>query len=288
MSDDLILPFALQGADVRGKIVRLGDTVSDILNRHDYPQAVSAKLAEAVVLAALLGSSLKFDGKLILQTSSDGPLGMMVVDFTTPDALRGYARFEERGGDFTNAPLLGKGHLALTVDQGADMERYQGVVALQGDDLALAADEYFARSEQIPTRIQLCAGPIITAGSNGWRAGGIMIQHMPGDADKESSSRDEDWSRAMILLQTVAADELLDPQLPPEKLLYRLFHEEGVRVFDPQPLKADCGCSEERVRAMLAGFSKTERGDMLDDGNEFAVKCEFCGREYKFAAAEFE
>ena len=288
MNDDLILPFALQEANVRGKIVRLGDSISDILGRHDYPPQVSAKLAEATVLASLLGGTLKFDGKLILQTSSDGPLGMMVADFTTPGSLRGYARFEEREGDFSDAPLLGHGHLALTIDQGEHMERYQGVVALQGDDLALAADEYFQRSEQIPSQIHLCAGPIITNAGSAWRAGGIIIQHMPDDTGDEGAGRGEDWRRAEILLQTIAADELLDPQLPPEKLLYRLFHEEGVRIFTPQPLKADCGCSNERVRAMLAGFSKAERGDMLDTDNEFAVKCEFCGREYKFAAAEFE
>ncbi|HHK73650.1 MAG TPA: Hsp33 family molecular chaperone [Rhizobiales bacterium] len=286
-NDDLILPFTLEGANVRGKLVRLGPAISEILDAHAYPQAIAAKLGEAIVLSALLGGTLKFDGKLILQTSTDGALNMMVANFTTPGDLRGYARFEGEGKDLSEGHLLGKGHLALTIDQGAQMERYQGVVELQGDDLAAAAHSYFERSEQIPTQIQLAAGPIITQGGQGWRAGGLLIQHMPGGAAEASEGSQEDWRRVCLLQKTTQAHEMLDPQLPAEQLLYRLFHEEGVKVFPPQPLRAKCGCSEAGVREMLLRFSAAERADMLKDDGTISVNCQFCNRDYVFDAAEF-
>ncbi len=286
MSEDSVLPFALEGANVRGKLVRLGPAISAILGGHDYPEPIAAKLGETIALTALLGASLKFDGKLILQTRSDGPLNMMVADFTTPGDLRGYARFDEPKSGFENAALLGKGHLALTIDQGAQMERYQGVVELTSDDLTEAAHSYFERSEQIPTRIKLAAGPILTGAKSAWRAGGILIQHMPGDAAPGETSA-EDWRRVCMLQDTTQAHELLDPQLPPEHLLYRLFHEEGVKVFAPLPLQAHCGCSKARVHDMLAHFSAAERAAMIKDDGSISVNCQFCNREYVFDAAEF-
>jgi len=287
MRDDLILPFTLEGANVRGKLVRLGPAISEILEGHDYPQAIAAKLGEAIVLTALLGGTLKFDGKLIVQTSTDGPLKMMVADFTTPGDLRGYARFAGEEQDFARGPLLGKGHLALTIDQGARMERYQGVVELESDDLAEAANRYFERSEQIPTRIRLAAGPILTSQNSAWRAGGLLIQHMPGSSSA-AEANEEDWRRVCLLQGTTQAHELLDPQLPAEQLLYRLFHEEDVKVFAPQPLQARCGCSRPRVREMLARFSAKERADMLRDDGTISVNCQFCNREYVFEAEELD
>ncbi len=287
MSVDIVLPFALEGANIRGKLVRLGPAISAVLGGHDYPEAIAAKLGETIALTALLGASLKFDGKLILQTRTDGPLNMMVADFTTPGDLRGYARFDEAKSGFESGALLGTGHLALTIDQGAQMERYQGVVELASDDLAAAAHSYFERSEQIPTRIKLAAGPIITGVKHAWRAGGILIQHMPGSAEPDETGA-EDWLRVCLLQDTVQAHELLDPQLAPEELLYRLFHEEGVRVFKPLPLRAHCGCSATQVRDMLARFSAAERAAMIRDDDSISVNCQFCSREYVFNAAEFD
>lgn len=284
--DDLILPFRLENRHVRGKLVRLGASITEILSRHDYPQPVSELLGEAACLAALMGGSLKFDGRFILQTQSDGPVSMMVADFVTPGDLRGYARFDGRAGAGGN--MLGKGHLAFTIDQGAHMERYQGIVALQGQGLAEAAHGYFEQSEQIPTQVHLAAGAIQTGEEAGWRAGGIMLQHMPGEGGTPAAEADaEDWSRAGILLGTVEAHELLDPMLPPEQLLYRLFHEEHVRVFAPQPLRAHCRCSEPAVRAMLEQFSDEERAGMLDDNGLISVNCEFCSRKYHFSPEGF-
>lgn len=286
--DDLILPFRLENRQVRGKIVRLGASLTEILSRHDYPQPISSVLGEAVALAALMGNSLKFDGRFILQTQSDGPLSLMVADFATPGDLRGYARFETEAVASTE-DMLGKGHLAFTVDQGAHMERYQGIVSLEGEGLVPAAHNYFEQSEQIPTRLHLAAGAIQTGDGEGWRGGGIMLQHMPGEGGEGGSAGedDEDWNRAGILLDTVEAHELLDPMLPAEHLLYRLFHEERVRVFAPQALQARCSCSEPAVKALLEQFSAEEREGMVDESGLIAVNCEFCSRKYHFSPEGF-
>ena len=286
--DDLILPFRLENRHVRGKIIRLGASVTEILSRHDYPQPVSEILGEAVCLAALMGGSLKFDGRFILQTQSDGPLSLMVADFVTPGDLRGYARFDSENAE-KGTGMLGKGHLAFTIDQGAHMERYHGIVALEGQTLAEAAHSYFEQSEQIPTQVHLAAGAIQTGESSGWRAGGIMLQHMPGDGGNPASeAEEEDWNRAGILLKTVEAHELLDPMLSAEQLLYRLFHEEQVRIFESQSLRAHCSCSEPGVRALLEQFSAEDRADMLDENGLIAVNCEFCSRRYHFSPDGFE
>ena len=302
--DDIVMPFEVKPLGVRGRIVRLGPVADDILHRHDYPDAVSALLAEAVALTALLGTTLKFDGKLILQTRTDGPVDMLVADFAAPDGVRGYARFDRaKLQGQSRAALLGAGHLALTIDQGQDMERYQGIVPLGGVSLTDAAHSYFANSEQIPTRIRIAAGPLVGRGAeakDSWRAGAIMVQHLPehgppsavaqasGDAPagREVVVREDDsWVKARLLLDTVEDHELIDPLLSPENLLYRLFHEDGVTVYPPLPLKRHCTCARERIAEVIKGFPDEDRAAMVKDG-DIAVTCEFCSATYRFTPAQ--
>jgi molecular chaperone Hsp33 len=303
--DNLVMPFEIKPLGVRGRIVRLGSVVDDILHRHDYPRPVSSLLAEAVALAAMLGASLKFEGKFILQTNTDGPVDMIVADFASPDKVRAYARFDRDAvGSVGSAGLLGKGHLAMTVDQGVDMDRYQGIVPLDGASLTEAAHTYFAQSEQIPTRLRLAAGPLMGRGraQESWRAGAIMVQHLPrhgtmspmrmtsGDAPDgagEPLAEHDDWVKARLLLDTVEDHELLDPTLTPERLLYRLYHEDGVTVYPPTTLIRHCTCSRERIGEVLKRFSPEDRADMLENG-EITVTCEFCSTVYRFTPAEAE
>ena len=182
--DDAVLPFEVDALDLRGRLTRLGPALDDILTKHDYPAPVGKLLGEAIVLTTLLGSSLKFDGRFILQTQTDGPVSFMVVDFQAPDRLRAYARYDagRLEGAQDSAALLGRGHLAMTIDQGPDMSRYQGLVALEGGTLEDAAHEYFLRSEQIPTRVRIAVGEEWRGGDGGkhrWRAGGMLLQFLP-------------------------------------------------------------------------------------------------------------
>ena len=311
--DDTILPFAVKALDLRGRIVRLGPAVDIILGSHKYPTPVAKLLGEAIVLTVMLGSALKFEGRFILQTQSDGPVRMLVVDFTSPGKVRACARFDaERvataiaGGAAAPGQLLGHGHLAMTIDQGPEMSRYQGLVPLDGGDLERAAHEYFARSEQIPTRVRLGVAEEFRAGENGarrhWRAGGILLQFLPaaperarqadlhpGDAPPGTASHvvpeDEAWVEGRALIDTVGALELLDPDLSSERLAYRLFHERGVRVFRAAPVEAQCSCSRHNVENMLKSFSQEDRDDMVENGR-ITVTCEFCSSTYVFAPHE--
>ena len=291
--DNLVLAFDVKPLGIRGRIVRLGAVVDDILHRHDYPAPVSALLAEAVALTAMLGASLKFDGKFILQTKTDGPVDMLVADFVSPGGVRGYARFDRaRVAAMTSpsqAELLGKGYLAMTVDQGQDMERYQGIVPLGGSDLATAAHVYFTQSEQIPTRLRLAAGPLLTRGSGAarWRAGAIMVQHLPPGGAIGQPAEPDDWIKARLLFDTAEAHEMLDPTLSPERLLYRLYHEDGVTVYPSTPLSRHCACSAATVATMLRGFPPEDRADMIENGR-ITVTCEFCSSVYSFAPDALE
>ena len=303
VADDVIQSFAVKSLGVRGRIVRLGAMVDEILSKHDYPAPVSLLLAEAVAITAMLGASLKFDGKFILQSRSNGPVDMLVAQFETPGLMRAYARFDRQAVEALDQPspshLLGKGHLAMTVDQGAHMERYQGIVALDGNSLEEAAHAYFRQSEQIPTLVRLSAGPLMERGGQSqWRAGGILIQHLPdeggaspmmedqGDVPEhlavEGPPEDDRWVQARYLLETVEDHELLDPTLSSEGLLYRLFHEPGVTVWPHQNLTRHCTCSHEKVSDMLANFTAEERADMVENGR-IGVTCEFCSSHYDFA-----
>ena len=303
---NVVMPFEVKMLGVRGRVVRLGPVIDDILGRHNYPAPVSALLAEAIALTAMLGATLKFQGKFILQTKTDGPVDMIVADYVAPNGIRGYARFNAAQiaemKKPTQAELLGKGYLAMTVDQGADMERYQGIVPLDGGTLADAADTYFRQSEQIPTRLRLAAGPLLARGDTKthWRSGAVLVQYLPrdgghknvdldpGDAPEGSNivvQEDDDWTKAKILLDTVEDHELLDPSLSSEDLLYRLYHEDGVTVYPASALARHCTCSAGAVEAMLRGFPAHDQNDMIVDGI-IKVTCEFCSTDYKFTPAE--
>jgi molecular chaperone Hsp33 len=314
-ADDTVMPFEVATLDLRGRVVRLGPAVDEILEKHNYPQPVAKLVGEAVVLAVMLGSALKIDGRFILQTQTDGPVGLLVVDFTTPGKVRACARFGKDGvaalvaaGNAAAGALLGKGHLAMTIDQGSDTSRYQGLVALDGGSLEDAAHEYFLRSEQIPTRVRLAVAEEFTAGESGtrhrWRAGGIMLQFLPksperarftdlhpGDAPKgmqvPAVLEDDAWVQGRALLETVEDVELIDPDVSSEQLVYRLFHEPGVRVFRAADVRAECSCSRDSVEAMLKSFSADDRDHMVEDG-KISVTCEFCSANYVFAPGEFD
>jgi molecular chaperone Hsp33 len=305
--DDIVLPFRTERSGVIGRLVRLGPAVDEILAQHDAPEPVSQALGEAVALAAMLGTALKINGKLTLQTKTDGVLDFLVVGYEPPGSVRAYARYDKRrlAGDETisQGELLGEGHLAITIDPGEDMDRYQGVVALTGEGVGDAALTYFRQSEQLPSFLRLAVARHYTAGENGapgqwrWRAGGLLVQHLAreGGADDEGDGlvddgiEDEDddaWERTRILASTVEDHELLDPTLPPERLLYRLFHEEGVRAFPAAPIKAFCRCSREKVGAFLRSFGAAELSDMREPDGAISVTCEFCTKTYKFTPEE--
>ncbi len=309
---DAVRPFAVEGLDVRGRAVALGPVVADILERHNYPEPVSRLLAEAMVLTTLLGTSLKFEGRFTLQSQTDGPVSMLVVDFTSPDALRACATFDAdrvvevmKRGTPTAQELLGRGHLAMTIDQGQHMQRYQGLVELDGISLEEVARRYFERSEQIPTEIRLAVGELFTRNdgegpSRSWVAGGVMVQFLPdapermrqadidpGDAPEGTVAHlveeDDAWREAKALVETVKDVELTDPEVTVEELLFRLFHERGVRLFDPQPIADQCRCSREKVEGILSSFSANELEDMRQD-DQVVVTCEFCSARYAFDA----
>ena len=288
-TDDLVAPFQIEEQPVRGRIVRLGGAIDEILTRHDYPEAVANLLGEACALAALVGASLKFDGRLIVQAQGSGPVAFVVADYDTEGALRGYCRYdaarvEAVGGGFARPgarTLLGDGLFIMTVDQGPDMERYQGVTPIDGETLALCAETYFAQSEQTPTRVRLAVGQADTGEGPHWRAGGLVIQHIAGDDARGSTA--EAWRTAEALFETVGEDELVDPTIATETLLFRLFHEDGVRLFQPKPLRAFCRCTEERIVNMLRSFGPEDRADMVEPDGRIHVTCEYCSRVYELA-----
>jgi molecular chaperone Hsp33 len=312
LSDDIVLPFRTVRSGVIGRLVRLGPAVDTILSRHDVPVPVSQTLGEAVALTAMLGTALKFDGKLIVQTKTDGIVDFLVVNFEAPGRVRGYVRYDKTrfpqdggNGGIDQGTLLGSGHLAITIDPGDDMERYQGIVALSGEDLGEAALQYFRQSEQLPSFLRLVVARHYLAGESGapgewhWRAGGLMLQNLAGAGGKPRASAaneadeqrlagedDDDWERVRILAATVEDHELLDPTLSPERLLYRLFHEEGVRALPPAPVEAYCRCSRERVTAFLRTFGAEDLADMREADGGISVTCEFCSATYRFAPDE--
>ena len=310
--DDHVLPFQVEGLDVRGRAVQLGPMLDGILGRHDYPQPVARLLAEAIVLTVLLGTSLKFEGKLIVQTKGDGPVDLLVADFSAPENVRAYARFDQAALDAAiaagaTAPheLLGKGVLAFTIDQGPHTQRYQGIVPLDGHTLEEIAGVYFRQSEQIPTKVRLGVAELFDRDEAGkarhrWRAGGMVAQFLPqapermrqadlpgGDGDETVTvAEDDTWAEARAMVETIDADELTDPNVGTERLLFRLFHERGVRVYPPQPVFDRCSCSREKLKAVLSGLSREEIEHSTDGENEIAVTCEFCSTTYRFEAAE--
>lgn len=309
--DDVVVPFAVDPLDIRGRAVQLGPMLDAILKRHDYPQDLAFLMGEMISLTVLLGTSLKFEGKFILQTQSDGPVSLTVVDFTTPDAIRAYARFDKEAldkaiadGKATPRELLGEGIMAMTIDHGVEMQRYQGIVKLDGISLEEAAHQYFRQSEQIPTRIKLSVAQILRASQDGttqtsWRAGGVLTQFLPaseermrqrdlpsGAEDEEDGHHDDDaWIETVALMDTVGDDELTDPQLNVERLLYRLFHQHGVRVFEGTQVLDKCTCSREKVVSIVKNF-KNDPDKPVKPDEKFTTVCEFCSTSYTVSASE--
>lgn len=294
LADDLVAPFQIERQPVRGRIVRLGHVVDDILTRHAYPEAVANLVGEACALAVLVGASLKFEGRLILQAQGDGPVSFVVADYDTGGDLRAYCSFDadrlaELQGGFSRPgakALLGEGLFIMTLDQGPKMDRYQGVTPIEGETLALCAERYFAQSEQTPTRVLLATGKVRDSGPERWRAGGMIVQNIAGDAARGET--DEAWNTVQHLFGTLGEDELIDPTLSPATVLFRLFHEDGVRLFDAAPVRSRCRCSREKILSLLNTFGADEHADMTTDSGEIEVTCEYCSRIYSVAPEDLD
>ncbi|WP_019219158.1 Hsp33 family molecular chaperone [Bartonella florencae] len=310
--DDTVIPFQVEELDIRGRAVQLGEALNSILTRHQYPEPVSYLLAEALVLTVLLGTSLKLKGKFILQTHSNGPVNMLVCDFSPPSSLRGYARFNKEllkkaiaNDQISSEALLGKGTLAFTIDQGPHTQPYQGIVALEGTNLQKASRIYFDQSEQIPTDIRLAVAILINRDPQRktqklWRAGGLLTQFLPKasshhetcdlgqkqEKTKTSAQFEDQWQEAKALTATIENAELTDPQVGSKRLLFRLFHEHSVRVFNPFSLIDQCSCSREKIKEMLESFPSNERNEMVEN-KYISVTCEFCSTTYRFKLQEF-
>jgi len=304
--DDTVLPFQLDKADVRGRVARLDGVLSGVLKQHDYPPAVEALVAEMALLTALIGQSIKLRWKLSLQVQSRGAVRMIATDYYGPTEdgeparIRAYASFDaDRLTDGAPFDQVGDGYMAIMMDQGDGMKPYQGITPLAGESLAACAEAYFAQSEQLATRFSLSYGKSSAPGvDEHWRAGGIMLQHMPkaspfasGDGgsgegglltadDLVDGDDAENWNRANILLDTVEDMELIGPSVAPTQLLVRLFHEEAPRVFDAQQVKFGCTCSEERVRQSLSIYSAKDIEKMTTDAGRVTADCQFCGAHY--------
>jgi molecular chaperone Hsp33 len=289
MLDDLIAPFSLDNAPVRGRIARLGAGALDpILHRHDYPRPVAMLLGEALTLAALVGSLLKADGRMVVQAQGEGPVPLLVAEHGA-GGLRGYARLAEGATDALKnanrlppAALLGAGSLVMTLDLGPGQEPYQGIVALEGDTLAQCAEAFFRVSEQTDTGIRLAVGEVMSSTApHSWRAGGVLMQRVAGD-DKRGDTA-EDWVRASMLFATVKDEELVDPELAADRLLYRLFHEEGVRMGEASALDDRCSCDEDRLTGVMRNFPQEELRDLVEPDGMLHARCQFCARSYVIA-----
>ena len=291
-TDNLAAAFQIEGWPVRGRLVRLGEAVDKILSAHDYPEPVAALLGEACVLAAIVGSALKFEGRLIVQAQGDGPVRYVVADYDTDGTLRGFCRFDPeevakasegfaRPGAQT---LLGKGVFIMTLDRGEDFERTQGITPIEGESLSLCAEHYFTQSEQVPTKVRLAVGQVTTEAGTSWRAGGAMIQVIAGDEARGST--EEVWDRTRALFNTLGDDELIDPTISAETLLFRLFHEDGVRLEGAKALSAVCRCSKERLVAVMQSFPPEDRAEMVEDDGMIHATCEYCSTVYKIEPSE--
>jgi molecular chaperone Hsp33 len=295
---DYVQSFQLQKSGIRGRLVRLGAGLDAIIRRHDYPEPVAALLGETMALATALAAALKYDGIFTLQTKGDGPVSILVTDISSAGTMRGYAQFDAeklKHAGVRSALLLGKGHLAFTIDSGENSDRYQGIVELIGRDMASCVKTYFRQSEQIDSELV-----VFTAQNEAglWRAGVVMLQQLPeggGYAANnnapggmiESEERSENWHRAKTLLSTLTEKELLDFNLAPEQLLQRLFHEEGLEISDKRELMDQCRCSRPRVARMLSTIPQHEMEGLMIEG-KVRVKCEFCSATYDFDAEQLK
>lgn len=306
--DDTVLPFQLDRSDIRGRVARLDGVLDNVLRQHAYPPVIEALVAEAAVLTALIGQSIKLRWKLSLQIRGRGPVRLIATDYYGPTddgepaRIRAYASYDADRLDPTATPFsqIGEGYFAVMLDQGPDMQPYQGLTPIAGNSLADCAQTYFAQSEQIPTRFALTYGKSqIPGGPSRWRAGGVMLQHMPpvgGSVAAEQGSGEggllshtdilggneaENWNRANILLDTVEDLELIGPTVAPTDMLVRLFHEEGPRVFDAQQVKFGCSCNEGKVRQAMSIYSAKDIATMTTEAGVVTADCQFCGAHYE-------
>ncbi len=290
MQDNFVQSFQLESSHIRGRIVRLGSVINDILTAHArYPDPVQHLTGETMVLCLMLSSMLKYEGIFTLQTSGDGPVKMLVADVTSAGDVRACATYKDDTTSFDggSAELLGQGYMAFTVDQGEFAERYQGIVELKPESLVASVQNYFTQSEQIATGLMVTVGKV-----NGkWRANGIMVQQMPEDTAQynkdESNIHEDDWRRTMVLLGSVKNEEMLDVDLSADDLLFRLFHEEGVRMYEKQPIQKNCRCNPERVQSVLSGMPEEDIRDIAVDG-KIVMTCEFCSRDYIFSPEDIK
>jgi len=308
--DDTVLPFQLDRADIRGRIVRLDQTLDTILSQHSYPGPVASLVAEAALITALIGQTIKLRWKLSIQIRGEGPIRLIATDYFGPDKeggpgqMRAYASFDmDMPANHSGAPFdaLGKGMFAILIDQGEGMVPYQGITPLSGGSLASCAETYFAQSEQLPTRFALGAAEATEPGKTAaWRGGGLMVQHMPKAspfAQSQGSGVDgllqpndilagdeaEDWNRVTLHLDTVELTELVGPHVTPDTLLVRLFHEEQPRVFDVQPVRFGCTCGPDKVVQSLSIYSAKDIATMTTEEGQVTADCQFCGAHYAFA-----
>ncbi|MGB8623422.1 MAG: Hsp33 family molecular chaperone HslO [Paracoccaceae bacterium] len=306
--DDTVLPFQLDRSDIRGRVARLDGVLDEVLAQHDYPPAIEALVAEAALLTALIGQTIKLRWKLSLQIRGNGPARLIATDYFGPSddgkpaRIRAYAGFDEDRLENTGDPFdqIGDGYFSIMIDQGQGMTPYQGITPIAGGSLMACAETYFAQSEQLPTRFALGFGRSRLPGQDEhWRAGGVMLQHMPEVAPmvaNEGGSGDdgllsaedilegedeENWNRANKLLDTVEEMELVGPSVHPTDLLVRLFHEEVPRVFDAQPVRFGCTCSEARVRQSLSIYSAKDIAHMTTEAGIVTADCQFCGAHYE-------
>lgn len=289
-ADDLVLPFLIESSGIRGRLLRLGPAIDTILTRPDYPAPVAALLGELAALGAVLAATLKYDGVFTLQIKGSGPVRTMVADVTSAGELRGYAGYdaeavvarEAEGAAPEVEPWLGEGHMAFTVDQGVHSQRYQGLVELTGPRLADCLLHYFRQSQQLNAGILVACDRVEGA----WRAGALLIERIPETAGGEVGEiSQEDWRRALILMASLTEKELLDPALAPERLLYRLFHEDGVRVFETRPVAVGCRCTREKLEGVLRSIPPAELEPMKVEG-AVVMTCEFCARDFRFDEPE--
>lgn len=313
--DDTILPFQLDNADIRGRVARLDSVLETIIGQHAYPAPVTALVAEAAMLTALIGQTIRMKWKLSLQIRGQGPIRLIATDYFAPDTagqparMRAYAGFDAEaiaGAAPGGAPfdLLGEGLFAILIDQGTGTTPYQGITPIAGQSLAHCAETYFAQSEQLPTRFALAVAEAAVPGEPPrWRGGGMMLQHMPKTAlharqeatgfdgllapgDMLEGSDADNWRRALMLLDTVEETELIGPHVGPEDLLLRLFHEEAPRVFRAQPVRFGCTCGPDRVVSSLSGYGPEEIAEMTTGAGTVTADCQFCGARYEFDPGE--
>lgn len=305
--DDTVLPFQLDASGIRGRVARLDGVLDQVLKQHAYPSAIEALVAEMALLTALIGQTIKLRWKLSLQVRGKGPARLIATDYYGPTEdgeparIRAYASYDATRLDPAASPFsqIGEGYFAVMIDQGEGMVPYQGFTPIAGGSLSSCAETYFAQSEQIPTRFALAFGESAEPGRPlHWRAGGIMLQHMPSiggvaadqgsgegglltHADILGGAESEDWNRANLLLDTVEELEMIGPSLTPTDLLVRLFHEEGPRVFDAQPVRFGCSCNAEKVRSTMSIYSRKDIAQMTTEAGVVTADCQFCGAHYE-------